>query len=128
MVMDKSSVFDLNASWLLQNTVGVYQKADSLYEGLPRCNQERQIISECKRRGLATTDQDLWVVRMAHKPDLVAVGTCGKRSTMMALVVAAAINGGSKITDEVLDEMDMKKAYEKLMTEVKRINRSMKRP
>jgi len=122
VTLDRGSVFDLNASWLLQNTVGLYQKADSLYEDAPRSSQYKKIISECLQRGLATSDQELWVVRLTKKPECVAVGTCGKRSVMMALVVAAAIcPGGQRIALEDLEEMELRRPYEKLMVAVKRV-------
>lgn len=119
--LDRGSVFDLNASWLLQNSTGLYQKADSLYEDAPHNGRYKKILEECIRRGLAETDQELWVVQLRERPEVVAVGTCGKRSVMMALVIAASIQpGGHRINLPDLDDMALRQPYEKLMAAVKR--------
>lgn len=123
VTLDGGSVFDLNASWLLQNSCGLYQKAGSLYEDCPpRSPQYKKIIGECLERGLAASDQELWVVRLTKKPECVAVGTCGKRSVMMALVVGAAIcEGGQPIPPGDLEEMDLRRPYERLMAVIRRM-------
>lgn len=122
-MLDRGSVFDLNASWLLQNSVGMYQKADSLYEDCPPGGQYSSIVSECIHRGLADSDQELWVVRLTRQRSCVAVGTCGKRSVMMALVVAAGLHppGGYRMKMEDLEDMELRRPYERLMQVVRRV-------
>lgn len=121
LTLDRGSIFDINASWLLQNATGRHQKVESLYQD---CDQEsaqyRKIVSECMSWQLAETPEELWVVHAAGRPECLAVGTCGKRSVMMALVVAAALHpGGPKMPLTELEAMGVRRPYEELIRQVR---------
>lgn len=87
--------FDLNASWLLQLAMGSLQKADSLFQDAPWSESKRSINRECKRRGLADLEEHLWVATAVGRKGAVAVGVSGKRSVMLALVVAMALDSSN---------------------------------
>lgn len=117
--LDKASIFDVNASWMLQNAVGCHSKADSLYKEVAR-PLAKQIMAECKRRQLADNDMEIWPVCVASRPDVVGIGTCGKRSVMIALVVAMALQEkGPKMQLAELDVLNLREPYEQLVKEVK---------
>eukprot|EP00439_Symbiodinium_sp_Y106_P085749 s538_g29.t1 len=89
------SIFHGNASWLLQAATGSCGKADGLYE---YC-QDKEVTSICVR-DLRIARQSIEIeinhVRCSatlrkDRPDIVAVGTNGKRSVMFALCVMLAL-------------------------------------
>lgn len=91
--LEKDSVFHENVSWLLQTALSSSGKADSLYE---YCD-DREILTECRRMGLE--DQEVGIVRLRREElrGVRAVGTCGKRSIMLSLVVALAMSGNVQL-------------------------------
>lgn len=123
ITLEKGTSFDLNASWLLQNAMGSHAKADSLYESCPTSPHERRIVSECIRRGLATSEIELWIVMARGREECVAVGTCGKRSMMLSLVVALALHSGDgyKLCLEELESLSLREPFEKLVSTAKRL-------
>lgn len=87
--LDKSSIFHENVSWLLQTAMGSSGKADSLYE----YTVDREIMSACRKQ-LKLTDQEVGLV-VLKRPELQhvkAVGTAGKRSIMLSVVVALVLH------------------------------------
>merc|ERR1719210_1045040 len=81
--LEKASIFQEYASWLLQTAMSSSGKADALYE---YCD-DREIITECNRLGLGEQDVGLVRLKQENLRNVKAVGTSGKRSTMLALVV-----------------------------------------
>jgi len=94
--MDKTSVFHENVSWLLQTAMESTGKADSLFEF---CN-DRDVMSVCKRE-LQLTDQDMGLVSLKRSDlsHIKAIGTSGKRSIVMAVVVALVIHNEVQCED-----------------------------
>lgn len=90
LTLDKSSVFSENASWMLQSALASTGKADSLYE---YCD-DRDILRECRRLGLRDDELAIVCVRQRELRHVKAVGTSGKRSVMLAVVVALALQHG----------------------------------
>ena len=82
--LDEQSVFHDYASWMIQVALENDRKADALYE--PCFDQE--IIKDCRRWGFNL--KGIRIARLRHKDlnHVKAVGTTGKRSLMLALVVA----------------------------------------
>merc|ERR1719221_863226 len=81
--LEKASIFQEYASWLLQTAMSSSGKADSLYE---YC-EDREVLTECNRLGLSEQDVGLVRLKEGNLRNVRAVGTSGKRSTMLALVV-----------------------------------------
>lgn len=79
------SPFEQSASWLIQAATGTTGKADGLYEYI----DDKRIELELRDSGL--TAYDFMAARLKSRPDIVAVGTNGKRSIMLALTVALAL-------------------------------------
>lgn len=92
LTLDKSSVFNDNVSWMLQTALSSTAKADSLYVV---CD-DKGISAECRQLGLR--DDDLTIASLKNGLRHVkAVGTTGKRSVMMAVVVALALEKGDEL-------------------------------
>jgi len=85
--LDKTSVFQGCASWLLQTATGSDGKADGLFEYF----NARELVSACCSLGLTKDDVFLARLKRAGLQEVQAVGTTGKRSVMLALVVALVL-------------------------------------
>jgi len=94
VTLGKMSVFQESASSLLQAALSSESKADALYE---YCN-DKEILTECG--GLGFQKEELFIARFRQLKDVKAVGTTGKRSTMIALIVALVLQ--DKISDQTL--------------------------
>lgn len=94
--LDKSSIFHENVSWLLQTAMDSSGKADSLYDF---CN-DREIIAAC-RKEIRLSDQDIGLVQLKRNDlqHIRAVGTAGKRSIMLAVVVALVLHNEVQCDD-----------------------------
>jgi len=125
VTLEKGCPFDLNASWLLQNALGSHSKADSLFKDSPWTPQKRGIIRECVKRGLAEEEAHLWVAMAVGRKDCLAVGTCGKRSVMLSLVVALALGSGDgwKSFLPELEPLKLDFAFERLIRYAKSLAR-----
>jgi len=84
--MATDSIFHPNASWLLQAASGSSSKADGLYEYY----QDREVASACSRE-LRLSKDEMSICRLKGRPDILVVGTNGKRSVMMALSILLAL-------------------------------------
>jgi len=84
--LETSSIFHGNASWLLQAVTGELGKADGLYEYV----EDRAIIKECSS-ALNLSYEEMSIARLKAHPEIIAVGTNGKRSVMLALCLALAL-------------------------------------
>jgi len=80
------SVFHGNASWLLQAVTGSCAKADGLYEYY----QDKNVASACVRE-LGISRDEMSICRLKSRPDVMAVGTNGKRAVMFALCLLVAL-------------------------------------
>lgn len=85
VALDKSSDFEENAAWMIQSACESSGRADSLYEW----SEDEDILSECRRLGM--NKDDLGIVRLRESARLRAVGVSGKRSIMVACVIAMSI-------------------------------------
>eukprot|EP00747_Dinoflagellata_sp_TGD_P197320 gnl/TRDRNA2_/TRDRNA2_68549_c0_seq1.p1 gnl/TRDRNA2_/TRDRNA2_68549_c0~~gnl/TRDRNA2_/TRDRNA2_68549_c0_seq1.p1 ORF type:complete len:517 (+),score=82.82 gnl/TRDRNA2_/TRDRNA2_68549_c0_seq1:86-1636(+) len=108
--MDVASAFHENASVMLQAVTNNFKKADSLYEYI----DDRQIYAACKR-DLGLSEYHLSLAQLTCPPfkGVKAVGTSGKRSVMVALVLAVALE---------VDENQLEDLWEVLRTY--KLNRS----
>jgi len=79
------SIFHGNASWLLQAASGSCSKADGLFEYM----QDRDIMAACSQK-LRLSKDELSIARLKARPELIVVGTTGKRSVMLALCLLLA--------------------------------------
>lgn len=79
------SIFHGNASWLLQAATGSCGKADGLFEYY----QDRDIMAALSQK-LKLSKDEVSIARLKSRPDLIAVGTTGKRSVMLALCLVLA--------------------------------------
>jgi len=93
LTLDKTSVFHENVSWMLQSALSSSGKADSLYE---YCDDD-DIVAECRRLGLREEDLSLVRLKQSNLKHVKAVGTTGKRSVMLAVVVALALEDGDAL-------------------------------
>lgn len=108
ITLDKSCIFHENVSWLLQSALDATGKADSLYEYI----DDAKIFSEARRYGFPK--EEVSVVRLKAKElrHIRAVGTNGKRSVMLSVVVALAMHAppgamdalGKELRDYKLDK------------------------
>lgn len=115
--MEKDSIFDENASSMLQAACNSTSKADGLYVD---CN-EQQIMASCRRLGL---DDDCIVsVRLRDHAwnSVKAVGVSGKRSVMMACTVAMSIHDPDGLEElwEYLRSYKLHREYYELLEMVK---------
>lgn len=114
--LEASSVFHENISWLLQTAFEVSGKADGTFE----YHDDRAILDEC-RRSLGMTAQETGTARCKRKDlqHVMAVGTCGKRSTMLAILVAYALHQEDNLNhmrqDVVTFDAKLGKAFDALM-------------
>ncbi|CAK0814158.1 unnamed protein product [Prorocentrum cordatum] len=83
--LNKASDFEENAAWMIQATSDGTGRADSLYE---YCN-DSDVMSACRKLGLGK--DEICIVRLREHKELRAVGTSGKRSTMLACVIALSL-------------------------------------
>eukprot|EP00928_Gymnodinium_smaydae_P090025 TRINITY_DN7388_c0_g1_i1.p1 TRINITY_DN7388_c0_g1~~TRINITY_DN7388_c0_g1_i1.p1 ORF type:complete len:768 (+),score=113.50 TRINITY_DN7388_c0_g1_i1:236-2539(+) len=84
--LDKSSILNENVSWLLQTVTDSGSKVDSLY----KYADDPAVSSICSKMGL--TKQEICIVELAHISGLKAVGVSGKRSAMLACVIAVLLD------------------------------------
>jgi len=83
IIMGKASKLQEYASWLLQTAM----KCDGKVDGIFDYCQDREIMTECRTLGFAK--EEVCIVRLKHPDvkDIKGVGTSGKRSGMLALVI-----------------------------------------
>lgn len=93
VTMDKSSEFEENASWMLQTACDSGSKADALYE----YTDDPDIMAACRSLGLGKDEVN--IVRLKNMKNVRAVGASGKRSTMLACVVAMSLNDPDGLDD-----------------------------
>lgn len=91
--LEKDSVFHENVAWLLQMAMDSTGKADSFFE---HC-EDREILAECRRRGLDDNSVGIARMKLERLRNMKAVGTCGKRSIMLSLVVALIIHNEAQL-------------------------------
>mmetsp|Transcript_78603 Transcript_78603/g.230643 ORF Transcript_78603/g.230643 Transcript_78603/m.230643 type:complete len:216 (+) Transcript_78603:40-687(+) len=84
--MEKGSVFDENASWMIQSALSSSEKAGALYE---YCEDE-DIQDACRRLGMSK--DEVMAVRLKRMKSVRAVGVSGKRSVMLACVIAMSLH------------------------------------
>merc|ERR1719245_2225246 len=87
--LDKLSVFQESASWLLQEVVASEGKAGSLYEVI----DDSTIYAKCGEMGISKEETAIARCTATGLEDVVAVGTTGKRSIMLSLVFGVLISG-----------------------------------
>lgn len=90
--LEPACVFHECASWMLQTALGASGKADGLYEHI----EDRTLSAELWRC-LHVRGEDAFLVRLA-RPDLRkvrAVGATGKRSVLLAVVIALVLHDDS---------------------------------
>lgn len=87
--VDKSSVFNENASWLLQTAMKVSGKAMSQFEYV----NDAYISSALRRVSIDPTQCMIAKVTKKGLEHIKAVGASGKRSVMIAVVAALAVHG-----------------------------------
>jgi len=97
VALDKSSQFDEYASWMLQGALGITGKAAATYDHF----HDDEIVEECFKLGYR--DQDICMVRCRDKDfrHLAAVGVSGKRSVMLAVVIAACLDDPDNEMEEL---------------------------
>ena len=119
VTLEKGTPFEQNASWLLQIAMGSHSKADSLFENCHTgAKMEKNIVSECLCRGIVQNEKGLWIAAAKGRPECVAVGTSGKRSLMIGLVVSLALCFGNT---ERYETTKLRPPLERLVTEAKRL-------
>jgi len=84
IMLEKGSCLDESASWLLQTALSSEGKAGGLYE---YCN-DREILAGCRGMGIPSNEAFVGRIAAAELQGVRAVGTTGKRSVMLALVIA----------------------------------------
>lgn len=114
ITLEKSCVFHENVSWMLQQAMNADGKADSLFEYI----EDERIVAEGRRLGL--TEDEMSIVRLKSKSlrHVKAVGTTGKRSVMLAVVVALALEDPDNTMDGLWKELrayKLGKAFVKLL-------------
>ena len=115
VTLKKGTPFGQNASWLLQIAMDSGSKANSLWNPT---DMEKNIKSECLCRGIVQDEKGLWIAAAKGRPECVAVGTSGKRSMMIGLVVSLALCSGNT---ERYETMKLRPPLERLVTEAKRL-------
>mmetsp|Transcript_163337 Transcript_163337/g.301687 ORF Transcript_163337/g.301687 Transcript_163337/m.301687 type:complete len:446 (+) Transcript_163337:21-1358(+) len=88
--LDKCSLFHEHVSMLLQTAMDHTGKAQNLYEYAEDATVTRELI----KHGFST--QDFFIAKLKHT-DILAVGLNGKRSVMLAALVAALIHGAGSL-------------------------------
>lgn len=96
LTLEKSSVFNSRASWLLQTATGTEGRATATYDFV----QDERIIRECKQVGFSK--EECGVVELSGPQRLKAVGTTGKRSATMAAFTAVLLHGDAATSYEML--------------------------
>lgn len=91
--LDKASMLDEYASWLLQIAARSEGKASSLYDYI----HDDRILARCRSLGLSTHEVGIAQMKRKGMEHIKAVGTCGKRSIMISLVIALVINNEADI-------------------------------
>jgi len=91
--MDSDSPFDQHCSWMIQTAADSESKADKCYE---YCDDEK-IEKACHRLGFSS--HDIVVASVLGHPSVIAVGASGKRSVMMACVVAMSMRDPEGLDD-----------------------------
>ena len=84
VTLEKTSVFDANASWMLQAACNSYLKVDRLFEYIP----DAQIEKACRKIGLR--DENVYIMQLRHYPFLKAVGHLGSTRSVPS---ASALDG-----------------------------------
>ena len=115
VTLKKGTLFEQNASWLLQIAMDSGSKANSLWNPT---DMEKNIKSECLCRGIVQDENRLCIGAAKGRPECVAVGTSGKRSMMIGLVVSLALCSGNT---ERYETTKLRPPLERLVTEAKRL-------
>jgi len=89
ITLDSTSVFYENVSWLIQTAFDISGKADGVYEYI----EDSRILAECRRKfGMSAQETGIAQVKRPDLQHLKAVGTTGKRSMMLSVLVAFALH------------------------------------
>ncbi|CAE7887213.1 BRCC3 [Symbiodinium microadriaticum] len=115
--MGTDSIFHPNASWLLQAASGSSSKADGLYEYY----QDREVASACSRE-LRLSKDEMSICRLKARPDILVVGTNGKRSVMMALSILLALRDKMRLC------LPAQQAAHNLERDIKDLDESLSEP
>ncbi|CAJ1363765.1 unnamed protein product [Effrenium voratum] len=114
--MSKDSTFSANVSWLMQEALGSSGRAEGQFEF---CS-DRRIEKECQRLGFDS--EDIQVARLTRDDlqHLKAIGVAGKRSVMMACVIALYRDPGRHTMNhksfwQALQDYELDKPFERLM-------------
>jgi len=107
LAMQKGVPLDENAAWLLQTVTDKSEKVEKIYE---EAEQHDHIVRDCLRCGMIDSKDEAWTVRLRDwKEDCIAVGTSGKRSAMLALVVALFLNDKG-LSERICARKDIRQA------------------
>mmetsp|Transcript_111815 Transcript_111815/g.311149 ORF Transcript_111815/g.311149 Transcript_111815/m.311149 type:complete len:689 (-) Transcript_111815:340-2406(-) len=106
--LDKQSVFQESASWLLQTAMSSESKADALYDFY----LDKEILAECCQLGLSKDEVAIARLRRADVRNIKAAGTTGKRSVMLALVVALVLHDKVQVERLMKDMCEYDSALE----------------
>ena len=89
VVSSLSSAYSTHAAWLLQTLMHAPGKAKELYDPI----EDERIIRDCASLGYLRQDCRVFRLRGEQPLTAVGVGSSGKRSATMALVVALFMHG-----------------------------------
>jgi len=102
LTLDTASLFNEHVAAMLQAALSSGAKADSLYGYFA----DRDVDAACRRIGLRPDDVMVARVKQEDFSHVKAVGTTGKRSVVLALVVGLALDQGI-----VAELMEMLRSY-----------------
>jgi len=112
--MDSTSVFHEHASWMLQTALGADGKANNQYEYCDTLEDTADVLKECKERwGLSEQDIALVRIRRDDLSGIRAAGVSGKRSIMLAVVIAVLLHCDDMVDDLItsLKEYELDSAF-----------------
>lgn len=90
ITMENKSTFSSNAAWMLQTASGESCKAEQVYDCLESGETFDRINRACQQAGLVDK-YPAAVCVLKNKPDVIGVGTSGKRTMMMAMAIAICL-------------------------------------
>eukprot|EP00446_Apocalathium_sp_SHHI-4_P033792 CAMPEP_0177313064 /NCGR_PEP_ID=MMETSP0368-20130122/11213_1 /TAXON_ID=447022 ORGANISM="Scrippsiella hangoei-like, Strain SHHI-4" /NCGR_SAMPLE_ID=MMETSP0368 /ASSEMBLY_ACC=CAM_ASM_000363 /LENGTH=434 /DNA_ID=CAMNT_0018772145 /DNA_START=24 /DNA_END=1328 /DNA_ORIENTATION=+ len=116
ITLDSTSVFYENVSWLIQTAFDISGKADGVYEYI----EDSRILAECRRKfGMSAQETGIAQVKRPDLQHLKAVGTTGKRSMMLSVLVAFALHVEDNLQhmrqDVIKFDAKLGKAFEALI-------------
>jgi len=127
--VEKGSIYDSNAAWMLQSALDDHVKAESLYEAADDSPLARQVVAECQRRKIIQNAAELGVVTIKPVKGITPVlagGTQGKRSMMMALVLGLCLK--NKLCYDrclvALATLDLAETFKRLMGQCQQLYES----